>query len=430
MYSSTRPPSTPRQSSGASAKLAVVSCGNARTVLVTGASIAGPALAYWLARYGFDVTLVERAPAIRTGGYAIDIRGTAIDVIDRMGILPAVRAEHVVTRQYAFLNGQGREVARVSPEDFAPSGGGRHVELARGALSSQLFELVRSQVKHRFGDAIAALSDGPNGVDVSFQSGARERFDLVVSGEGLHSTTRALVFGPEASFSRYLGYCFAICELPNKYGLRCEAAIYNTPGKAAVLRSTGDGPMVFALFAHRRPPPSPEEFADPQRQRDSMARAFAEDGWHVPEMIRAMQDAEDFYFDATTQIHMPAWSAGRAAVLGDAAFGPSFFSGQGTSMALVGAYMMAGALATHADPMAAFQSYEAATRPYVTANQRLVKNGSNVIAPGSALALWARNRMIRLAPLLSRLGILGMLDPTRGAFEALVLPSPTRSTPA
>ncbi|MFY9837797.1 MAG: FAD-dependent monooxygenase [Xanthobacteraceae bacterium] len=263
---------------------------------MTGASIAGPALAYWLSRYGFGVTLVERAPTIRTGGYAIDIRGTAIDVIDRMGILPAVRAEHVATRRVTFVNAQGRQVARLNLDDLAPRKGNRHVELARGALTSLLFELIRSQVKHRFGDAIALLSDGPNGVEVGFRSGASERFDLVVSGEGLHSTTRALVFGPEASFSRYLGYCFAVCELPNKYGLRREAVIYDKPGKAAILYSTSDGPTLYGLFAHRRPPASPEEIDNPQRQRDSIARAFADDGWHVPRMIAAMQDAEDFYF--------------------------------------------------------------------------------------------------------------------------------------
>ncbi len=386
---------------------------------MTGASIAGPALAYWLVRYGFDVTLVERAPTIRTGGYAIDIRGTAIDVIDRMGILPAVRAEHVATRRVTFVNAQGRQVARVNLEDLALGGGDRHVELARGALTSKLFELIGSQVKHRFGDAIISLGDGPNGVDVGFRSGARERFDLVVSGEGLHSTTRALVFGPEVSFSRYLGYCFAVFALPNAYGLRREAVVYNTPGKAAALYSTSDGPTLYGLFAHRRPPLSPQEIDNPQRQRDSIARAFADDGWQVPGMIAAMQDAEDFYFDATMQIHMPAWSAGRVAVLGDAAFGPSFFTGQGTSMALVGAYMMAGSLATHAEPAVAFKTYEAATRPYVAANQRLVKDGSTMVAPGSSLALWARNSMIRLAPLFSRLGVLG---PTRRAYEALVLP--------
>jgi 2-polyprenyl-6-methoxyphenol hydroxylase-like FAD-dependent oxidoreductase len=396
-----------------------VNRGDARAVLVTGASIAGPALAYWLVRYGFNVTLVERAPTLRTGGYAIDIRGTAIDVVDRIGILSAVRAEHVATRQVTFVNAKGRQVARLNLEDLAPGGGDRHVELARGALTSQLFALIRSQVKHRFGDAIISLSDGPNGVDVGFRSGASERFDLVVSGEGLHSTTRALAFGPEASFSRYLGYCFAVCELPNKYGLRREAVIYNKPGKAAILYSTSDGPTLYGLFAHRRPPPSPEEIDNPKRQRDSVASAFADDGWQVPGMIAAMQDAEDFYFDATMQIHMPAWSAGRVAVLGDAAFGPSFFTGQGTSMALVGAYMMAGALATHGEPTAAFKAYEAATRPYVAANQGLVRDGSIMVAPGSSLALWARNRMIRLAPLLSRLGVLG---PTRRAYEALVLP--------
>jgi 2-polyprenyl-6-methoxyphenol hydroxylase-like FAD-dependent oxidoreductase len=243
----------------------------ARTVLVTGASIAGPALAYWLARYGFDVTLVERAPTIRTGGCAIDIRGTAIDVIDRMGILLAVRAEHVATRQITFVNARGRQVARINPEDLAPGGGDRHVELARGALTSQLFELIRSEVRHRFSDAVTSLSDGPEGIDVDFRSGASERFDLVVSGEGLHLTTRALVFGPEASCSRYLGYCFAICELPNKYGQRREAVIYNKPGKAAALYSTSDGPTLYGLLAHRRALPSPEEIDDPQRQRDSIA---------------------------------------------------------------------------------------------------------------------------------------------------------------
>jgi len=274
-------------------------------------------------------------------------------------------------------------------------------------------------VTHRFGDAIVALSDGPQGVDVDFRTGAHERFDLVVAGEGLHSTTRAMVWGAEASFSRYLGYCFAICELPNTYGLRREAVIYNRPGRAAILYSTSEGPSLYALFAYRSPPPSPEEIEDPRRQRDSVARAFADDGWELPGMISALQGAEDFYFDATMQIRMPAWSAGRVAVLGDAAFGPSFFTGQGTSMALVGAYMLARALATHPDQAAAFQAYETATRPYIAANQALVRDGSTMVAPGSAFGLWARNSMIRLAPLFSRLGVIG---PTRGAYEALVLP--------
>ncbi len=398
-----------------------------RTVLVTGMSIAGPALAYWLGRYGFDVTLVERAPAIRSSGYAIDIRGVAIDVVARMGILPAVRAAHAAATHVKFVNARGREVARVNAGELSSGGGDRHVGIGRGTLASQLFGLVREQVKPRFSDAIASLEDRPTGVDVRFKGGARERFDLVVSGEGLHSTTRALVFGPEEPFSHYLGYCFAICELPNVYGLRREAVVYNRPGKAVALFGATDRPTLYGLFAHRRPPLSPAELNDPQQQKDSIARAFADDGWLVPELIAAMQDAEDFYFDATMQIRMPSWSRGRVALLGDAAFGPSFFSGQGTSMALAGAYMMAAALATHPDHDSAFQAYEAACRPYMAANQALVKDGTTMVAPGNALALWTRNSMFRLAPLLGRLGLLRQTTPA--AYEALALPEFTARQP-
>ena len=399
---------------------AIVNASRPRHVLVTGASIAGPALAYWLVRHGFEVTLVERAPAIRSGGYAIDIRGVAIDVVERMGILPAARAEHVATSRVTFVNAAGRPVASVNPEALGAADGTRHVELARGALTSLLFDLVRDKVDCRFGDAIAALRQEPEGVEVDFRSGVRGRFDFVVSGEGLHSTTREMVFGPEATFSRYLGYCFAICELPNTYGLNREAVVFNKPGKAAILYSTTDGPTLFAMFAYRRPAPSPEEFADLALQREAIAQAYAGDGWEVPGMIAGMRAADDVYLDATLQIRMPAWSKGRVAVLGDAAFGPSFFTGQGTSMALVGAYLLAGALATHADHALALIAYEAMARPYMAANQALVKEGSTAIAPGSAAGLWARNTLIRLAPLATRLGLFN--PASLKAYEALKLP--------
>jgi 2-polyprenyl-6-methoxyphenol hydroxylase-like FAD-dependent oxidoreductase len=176
-----------------------------------GASITGPALAYWPVRYGFEVSLVERAPTIRTGGYAIDIRGSAVDVVNRTGILPAAPAAHVATRQVTFVDSKGRRFGRVRPKDFSPGAGERHVELARGALTSLLFELVRTQVNHRLGDAIVSLSDRSDGVDVDFLSGVRERFDLVgATFDHARASVRA-----GAVFSRYLGYCFAICKLPN-----------------------------------------------------------------------------------------------------------------------------------------------------------------------------------------------------------------------
>jgi 2-polyprenyl-6-methoxyphenol hydroxylase-like FAD-dependent oxidoreductase len=392
-----------------------------RHVLVTGASIAGPAVAWQLVRRGFEVTLVERAPTIRTGGYAIDIRGSAIDVVDRMGILPAARAAHVATRRVTFLDGRGRPAAVLDPTVFGVAAEGRHVELPRGILTSLLFEAARPDIQCRFGDAIVALDEDPDGVDVEFRSGVRERFDLVVSGEGLHSTTRELVFGPEDPFSHYLGYCFAICELANTWGLRREAMAFNRPGRAAILYSTSDGPTLFALFAHRRPPLSAAEIADPALQVESLVHAFQGDGWHVPEMLAGLEAADDVYCDATTQIRMPAWSKGRVALLGDAAFAPSFFTGQGTSLALVGAYVLAGALATCADHAAAFRAYDEITRPYVVANQATVKDGSTIVAPGTALEIWLRNAVLRLAPLAKRAGLLGRMRVA--AHEGLDLPA-------
>jgi 2-polyprenyl-6-methoxyphenol hydroxylase-like FAD-dependent oxidoreductase len=389
----------------------------ARRILITGASLAGPALAYWVARYGFETTVVERAALLRPGGYAIDIRGTAVQVVDRMGLMPALRTADVKARWARFLNSKGVEVGRLVHGDRELD---QHVELPRGELSSLLFELTRGSAEYRFGDAILALSDGTAGVDVSFKSGREEQFDLVVSAEGLHSSTRSMVFGPENLFSRYLGYCFAIFTLANTFGLRREAAVYNKPGKAAALWSTNDGPTLFAIFTYKRPPPSPEELADPELQRTSIASAFADDGWHVPEMITAMQAAKDFFFDATMQIRMPTWSKGRVSLVGDAGYGPSFFSGQGTSMALVGAYVLAGALATHGDHESAFRAYEQTARPYVLANQALVKTGSSLVAPDTPAQLWLRNGLLRLLPLLRRLGLARAITPK--AYNCLVLP--------
>jgi len=391
-----------------------------RKVLVCGASIAGPAIGYWLHAYGFDVTLVERAEAVRDGGYPIDVRGTAIDVMERMGVLPDLQAAHIRTRKVTFVGANARTVGSIKPEALMGGVEGRDVELPRGRLTALLFDRTRDRIQYRFGDWVEALTDQADGVDVEFHSGRRERFDLVLVAEGLHSTTRALVFGPEQQFSRYLGYCFAGLSLPQRDGLQREALIYNTPGKVAAVYAVAGEPRLFALLALKRPQPTPLEMADRDEQRRSMARAFAGAGWFVPELIAAAGSAEDFYFDSMTQIHMPTWSSGRVALLGDAAYGPSFFSGQGTSIALVGAYVLAGELATHDDHAAAFRAYERTARAFIEANQATAKDGCDTMAPDSAAKLWLRNGMIRLAPLLTRLGLVSRHS--RKVHSSLELP--------
>jgi 2-polyprenyl-6-methoxyphenol hydroxylase-like FAD-dependent oxidoreductase len=166
-------------------------------VLVSGASIAGPTLAYWLHRHGFEVTVVEKAAAVRGGGYPIDVRGTALGVVEQMGLLPAARAAHVDSRQITFLGADGAPVAVVEPDAFVGGVEGRDVELPRGTLTDLLYGAVHDDVEFLFENSIARLDDDGNGVDVTFADGGQRRFDLVVGADGLHSRTRALVFGPE-----------------------------------------------------------------------------------------------------------------------------------------------------------------------------------------------------------------------------------------
>jgi 2-polyprenyl-6-methoxyphenol hydroxylase-like FAD-dependent oxidoreductase len=366
-----------------------------KRVLISGASIAGPMLAYWLDRYGFDVTVVERADAIRSGGYPIDIRGTAIDAVERMGLLPQLQAAHVDTRKLSFVDAKGAPIGVISPEAMAGGDSSRDIELPRGALTSLLYELTRNvAIRYRFSDSIEALEDNGDGVDVRFKSGNQGRFDIVVGADGMHSHTRALVFGPEKPFSRYLGRCFNLFSLPNYAGLSHEAIMYSEPGRMAGIYAVADTDTLYAImaFAAEEPPFLSHHDIDEQRKRT--AEVFANDGWETSRLVEALRSADDLYFDTVSQIHMPQWSSSRVVLAGDAAHAPSFLSGQGTSLALVGAYVLAGELATHADPAEAFTSYERIVRPFAEANQALASSGGSILLPRSQEELDRRNRAL------------------------------------
>ncbi|MEE1800400.1 FAD-dependent oxidoreductase [Streptomyces sp. JV176] len=404
-----------------------------RTVLISGASISGPALAYWLRRSGFAVTVVEKAGALRGGGYPIDIRGTATEVVRRMGILPRLRDAHIESRRCTFLDAEGGEVASVSPHAVAGGVEGQDLEVRRGDLATILYALVRDDVEFLFDDSIDTLDQsgqrdrsgqldrpGP-GVDVTFRSGRQRTFDVVVGADGMHSHTRAPVFGPEERFHRYLGYCFALFTMPNTLGLSREVMLWNTPGRAAALYAVGESDEVHAFLNFHHPEPAfealrnPGALRDPDAQRDLIATVFAGAGWEVPGMVNALRDADDLFFDTAGQIRMPHWSSGRVALVGDAAYAPSFLTGQGSSLALAGAYMLANALATNRDHTAAFAAYERDTRGFVTMNQALVDNGTASLFPTTARALERRNTMLR--------GLVTLPSaPARPAHSALTLP--------
>lgn len=390
-------------------------------ILISGAGIAGPTLAYWLHRYGFDVTVVEKASAIRGGGYPIDIRGTALAVVDRMGVLPQLRAAHINTNRISFVDPGGRTVGSLRPEAFTGGVRSRDLEVPRGHLTAVLYELIRDDVQFLFGDSIAVMHTHDNGVEVTLAGGSRLEFDLVIGADGLHSHTRHLTFGPEEPFVRYLGYCFAGFTLPNELGLAHEGITFTAPGRMAAAYAAGCTDTLHGFLVAARPQPPLAELDDADAQRQLMTRTFAGDGWEVPRLLDGMRAADDMFFDVVSQIHMPRWSSGRVVLAGDAAHAPSFLSGQGTSIALVGAYVLAGELAARTNHTEAFTTYERITRPFVKVNQALANGGGSTLAPATARGLWLRNKMLRVAPLMASTGLLGRA--ARRANTAIMLPS-------
>ncbi|MEU1049617.1 FAD-dependent monooxygenase [Streptomyces sp. NPDC005897] len=364
------------------------------TVLISGASIAGPALAYWLNRHGYEVTVVEKAGTLRSGGYPIDVRGTALDVVEKMGLLPRLRDAHIDLRRLTFLHGDGSEVASLHPHAVTGGATGRDLEVRRGDLTDALYTAVRDDVEFLFNDSIDTLDQSEHGVDVTFHGGGGRRFDLVFGADGMHSRTRGMLFGPEEQFRRYLGYCFAVFTMRNTLGLSHETVMWNTPGRAAAFYAVGDEDEVHAFLTFARPDPPFDAFGDPRAQRALLDAAFADAGWEVPGILAALHDADDVFFDAVSQIRMPRWSKGRVALLGDAAHAPSFLTGQGTSLALIGAYHLADSLADrgHAE---GFAAYERATRDFVTLTQDRVGEGGGTLFPTTAGALEQRNERLR-----------------------------------
>ena len=387
-----------------------------RTILICGAGIAGMTSAYWLHRNGFEVTVVEKASAPRAGGYPIDVRGTAVEVVRRMGILPQLRERHIDTRRITFLDPEGATVAALAPHTVA-GGAQQDLELARGDLNGVVYSTIRDHTEFRFGDSIAVLHEHEHGVDVTFEGGTRRTFDVVIGADGLHSRTRRSIFGPEARFHHYLGYCFAGFTMPNTFGLRDEVVLWSSPGRGAALYAVGD--RLHALLTCTRADPPFDIVHDLGAQRDLVAAVFADAGWRVPDMLTAMRAADDLFFDVVSQIRMPRWASGRVVLVGDAASAPSFLTGQGTSLALAGAYLLADSLTAHREHTAAFAAYEQAMREFVTANQALVGEGSAALFPATEQALEQRNNRLRrltTAPAATE----------QPAHSALKLPAPHR----
>jgi 2-polyprenyl-6-methoxyphenol hydroxylase-like FAD-dependent oxidoreductase len=364
-----------------------------RSILISGASVAGPALAFWLHRYGFQPTIVERAPAVRPGGYAIDFRGASLRVLERMGLLPAVRQKQTHIGAITIVDRNNKKVASM-PDGFTSG----ELEILRGDLADIFHEATQQTTEYIFDDSIVAIEDGAEGVDVLFESGGRRRFDLVVGADGLHSKVRSVVFGEETSFVRNLGYYVSIFTIPNYLNLNHAGLYYGALGKKVGIFSGGDPQEAKASFFFASEPLDYDRRNGAQ-QKKILREHFGEEEWEVQRLLKLMESAPDFYFDSVGQVKMDKWSKGRSVLLGDAAWCPSPLSGMGTGMAVVGAYVLAGELAAaDGDYRAAFQKYETLMRVFVEKCQGIADGGTDWFVPRTRFRLWLSTQMWKILP--------------------------------
>ncbi|MEU0089719.1 FAD-dependent monooxygenase [Kribbella sp. NPDC006257] len=356
-----------------------------RSVLISGASIAGPALAYWLDRYGFDVTVIEKAPALRPGGQAIDFKGrTHFAVLEQMGILDEIKQRQTGTTDTVLFDHDGKQVGVISG-DFT----GGDVEILRGDLADILYQRTSARCSYLFGDSISRLTETADGIEVEFEHADPRTFDLVFGADGIHSRVRKLAFGPERDFVKHLGHYYCVAGASpwtgNASKERIVAHGHNAPGRYAVCG--GPKAQQFYVFAS---PALDYSRDDDAAQRRIVEEAYAEVRWEVPRMLAELPEFDDFYLDSISQVRMNGrYTKGRVALIGDAAYGNTL-GGFGTGLAVVGAYVLAGELAlADGDYTVAFARYDETMKRYTKLAGN--SNAGRFMAPKTARGIKLRN---------------------------------------
>ena len=389
------------------------------SVLISGIGIAGPTLAHWLNRSGFRCTLVDKAPALRSGGYVIDFWGLGYEIAGKMGLLSEIDAAGYHMQELRVVDDRGRRISGFGTRVFGELTGGRYITLARSDLSGLIFDTIKDSSEVLFSNEVASLRQDKEGVDVTLADGKERRFDLVIGADGLHSRIRALTFAPAQQFERDLGYIVAAFEVSG-YRPRNEGVymLYGRPGRMAGRFALHDDRTLFLLIFVG-------DYTVPQHRDELSAQKaivkdhFKDCGWECEAILSELEGSTDLYFDSVSQIKLGTWSKGRVALIGDAAFCVSLLAGQGSALAMTAAYVLAGELAkSRGGYEVAFRRYESLLRPFMEEKQRAARTFASAFAPKTRFGLFVRNQVMKVL----RIPGLAKLTIGRGITDRLTLP--------
>jgi len=364
-----------------------------RTVLISGASIAGLTLGYWLSKYGFDVTIVEISSSPRKGGSPIDIRADALQVIEDMGILEIIKDKQIHTEAISFVGETGKVKVVTRP----PKGNKNRepdIEIERKDLINILYGLIKNRTTFIFGNSIEMLEQNDSRVEVTFKNGNQQGFDFVIGADGQHSAVRKIVFGKEDEFTKYLGMYVSVVQIQEKPGKNNHTLLYNSPGKIVGISQYDAKTYLFFAFHSCR---LNYDYHNKEEQRKLLLNTYKNQRWLVPELLQFIQIADNIYFDSVSQIRMSKWSKNRVSLVGDAAHCAAFLSGMGSSLAMTGAKILAEELSSGTDNYpAAFQQYENRHKPVVEKIHASVPFTARMFIPKSYIGIWLRNSLLRV----------------------------------